>query len=135
VTGELTVSGRTGLAWKVPVVLGGEVTLRGGPSLNFVDPLRGDPVRRGSEVFVEMQARWALPFNLGLEYEGLALPALSVLERDRVSQDVRVVVPVGAAGNFRLGARHQWENAAVPRPWRETLQVGAMLSSFTSGWC
>jgi hypothetical protein len=120
---EMTVSGKTGVAWKIPVVFGGEVLLRGGRSLNYTDPLRPEAARAGSEVFLEMQARLPLPWNLGLEYDGTAKPALTPLERDRLNQDVRVVVPVGRAGNLRLGARHQWENLTVPRPWTEGVQV------------
>src|SRR5262245_4797714 len=124
VSQELRMSGRTGLGWRLPVVVpGAEVQVRSGPSLSVTDPLRQEPVRSRPELFLELQARCPLARKLGLEYQGSAVPAFTPLEHDRVSQDIRLAVPLGSAGKFRLGAKHQWQNAEQPRPWTEGMQV------------
>ncbi len=72
---------------------------------------------------VELQARYQLLGPLKVEYDGTALPALTPLDRHRLNQDVRFAIPLGNAGQIRLGARHAWEEQPVPRPWTEGMQL------------
>jgi hypothetical protein len=120
---ELKVNGKTGLGCKLPLLLGAEVLLRGGPAVTCTDPLRPVRGREHSELFVEVQCRCPLPGKVGLEYQGAAVPALSPAERDRINQDLRVAFPLGDAGQFRVGAKHQWENSSTPRDWKEGMQL------------
>lgn len=116
---ELRVSSRGGIGCKMQVLPGAELQMRGGPVMTFRERLGGEE----AQWLVEVQAKYALPLSLGLEYQGAALPALNPAARDRVTQDVRVAVPLGDSGQFRLGARHQWENAPTYRPWGEGMQL------------
>jgi hypothetical protein len=124
---EVNVTGKTGLGCKMAAPLGGEVTVRGGPLLTYTDPLRSEPVQEKSEVFVELQARYPLPLpgKMGLEYQGAAVPALGPLGNRRVNQEVRLAIPVGDAGLLKVGAKHQWDDAAAAavRSWRDGMQV------------
>jgi hypothetical protein len=133
-TDELTLKGKTGVGCKLPVPFGIEVQVRGGPSVTHSDPLCQGGGAERSELFVELQARCPLPCQLGLEYLGSAVPALTPLERDRISQDLGLALPVGDAGRLRLGAKHQWESTPTPKPWRDGMQlyVGFELGGGTS---
>jgi hypothetical protein len=121
---ELKLQGKTGVGCKVPVPFGIEVQLRGGRSLTYNDPLGSDHGER-SKVFVELQCRCPLPGQLGLEYQGSAVPALTPAERDRINQDLGLALPVGDAGKLRLGAKHQWES--VPTTTRSSWLDGMQL--------
>jgi hypothetical protein len=118
-TRNLQISSRTGLGWKLPVAPGAEVQLRGGPVMTFHGTTGGEE----AQWLVEVQARYTLPLQLGLEYQGAAMPALNPAARDRVTNDVRLAVPLGDAGQFKVGARHQWDNAPTARPWGEGMQL------------
>lgn len=116
---ELRVSSRGGLGCKMEVVPGAELQFRGGPVMTFHERLGGEE----AQWLVEVQAKYALPLNLGLEYQGAAMPALNPAAHDRVTQDVRLAVPLSDYGQFRVGARHQWENAPTYQPWGEGMQL------------
>jgi hypothetical protein len=120
---DLKFAGRTGLACKIPVGPGGEVMVRGGPSVSYTDPLRTERTRERSELLLEVQARWPLLAGIGLEYQGSAAPALSPLDRDWINHDLRLAFPVGTAGKFKVGAKHHWENYTEPKPWSDGMQV------------
>jgi hypothetical protein len=120
---EVKVAGKTGLACKLPLVAGGEVTLRGGPSVSYADPVKTDRLKDRSEMLVEVQARWPLLARIGLEYQGTACPALSPLDRDWFDQDLRLAFPLGTAGKFKLGAKRHWENVPDPRPLADSVQL------------
>jgi hypothetical protein len=120
---DLKLTGRTGLAWKLPVGPGGEVLLRGGPSVTCADALRPALAQGRSELLLELTCRWALLGPVGLEYQGSATPALSPTDHDRLDQDVRLALPLGKLGRLRLGAKHSWENLTIPRPWSDTMQL------------
>jgi hypothetical protein len=120
---DLKLTGRTGLAWKLPVGPGGEVLLRGGPAVSCADALRPALAQGHSELLLELQCRWPLLGPLGLEYQGLATPAFYPTDHDRLNQDVRLALPVGKLGRLRVGAKHSWENLTVPRPWSDTMQL------------
>jgi hypothetical protein len=123
-TDELKMQGKTGVGCKIPVPYGIEVQLRGGPSLSYGDP--PGPNGTGvalSELYVELKCHCPLPGQLGLDYQGSAVPALSPLERDRINQDLGLALPVGDTGTLRLGAKHQWESTPTPKPWRDGMQL------------
>jgi hypothetical protein len=108
---------RGGLGCKVPPVLGTELQVRGGQSLSFSD--------RGAQPgawFVELQASCPLPLDLGLEYQGTAIPALTTETHDRISQDLRLAKRLGKRGSVHIGAHHNWERSATLRGGLEGLQ-------------
>src|SRR5262245_13051801 len=119
---DMKLNGRTGLACKLPVGPA-EFVVRGGPGVRYTDPLRPLLTREQADWQLGVEARCPLVFGLGLEYQGTATPALTPLERDQVRQDVHLAIPVGEAGKFQVGARHQWENAGQPRPLSEGMEV------------
>ncbi len=104
----LKMNGRTGVGFKVPVAFGIELLLRGGPSMSYADPAAPDHGER-SQLMLEVQCHCPLPGQLGLEYQTTAVPALTPLEHDKVTQDLGLALPVGDGGKLRLGAKHQWE--------------------------
>jgi hypothetical protein len=122
-TQELNVVGRTGVACKLPPWLGGDVQLRGGPVVSYTDPLQPFRMRERSEFLVEIQGRWPLLGLLNLEYSGTAIPALNPTEHDRLRQDLRFALPLGKTGRIQLGAKHNWENLAVPKPLTDGMEV------------
>jgi hypothetical protein len=120
---DLKLTGRTGLAWKLPVGPGGEMLLRGGPSVTCADALRSGLAQGRSELLLELTCRWPLLGPVGFEYQGSATPALSPTDHDRLNQDVRLALPLGKLGRLRLGAKHSWESLTIPRPWSDTMQL------------
>jgi hypothetical protein len=120
---EVKVAGKTGLACKLPFLSGGEVVLRGGPSVSYSDPVKSDRFKDRSEMLVEVQARWPLLSGIGLEYQGTACPALSPLDKDWIDQDLRLAFPLGTAGKFKLGAKRHWENVPDPRSLADSVQL------------
>jgi hypothetical protein len=130
------LAGQTGVAWKVPAPGAAELLLRCGPELS---PLGSLGLGRAPEHFalpvqphwlrLDAQCRWSLANELGLEYQGTACPAFNPWERDRISQDLRLVVPVGRDGQLQLGARYSWESGdeAKPGPEGSQLYVGVRL--------
>jgi hypothetical protein len=119
---ELTMTGRTGLAWKMEPWSHCEVVVRGGPSVTCADALRPQRVKEQSELLFEVQCRCPLPGKVNLEYQSSAVPALSVTERERLKQDLRLAFPVPGLGQFRVGARHNLENSGVVKPWTEGME-------------
>jgi hypothetical protein len=113
---DMTVMGKTGLACSVPVVIPqAALTLRSGPSWTYTDPLRPELMREKTEWVMEVEGRLALVAGIGLEYQGMALPALTPLDHDKVSQDLRLAFPMGTNGKFKLGAKRQWETTPDSR--------------------
>jgi hypothetical protein len=127
--------GDTGVAWKLPNLAGAELLFRCGPEMTydkaFKSPDRSPGSVRPQWLKLDLQARWSLLGPVGLECEGTALPALTDLERDRIIQDIRAVVPVGRSGQFQLGAKHIWENASDSKSWSEGTQF---YGGFKLGW-
>jgi hypothetical protein len=120
---DMKVSGRTGLGCKMPVASLAELQFRAGPGVTYTDPLRPDRTREKSDLQVEVQARCPLFYGIGLEYQAVALPALTPLTQDQFNQDVRLAFPVGGAGKLEIGARHRWTNTADPRPVTDSTQL------------
>ncbi len=105
---NMKVSGRTGLACKLPVGSLAEFTFRSGPGVSYTDPLHPVRTQGRSDWLLEVQGRWPLLYGIGLEYQGSATPSLTPLQQDTINQDVRLAVPVGSGGKFKVGAKHQW---------------------------
>jgi hypothetical protein len=126
---ELNVTGRTGMGWKLAPTPGAEVLFRGGPALRCTDWLAPDRALDDSQLFLEMQCRWRLMRWAGLEYQGTALPALGPAGHGRLDQDLGLIVPLGKAGQLRLGTKHSWESAPEFQPWADglRLQFGSSL--------
>jgi hypothetical protein len=120
------LGGRTGIGCKLHPVTGSEIVLSGVSQANYSeDPLQPKllPVAK-SQLIVELQANYSLLGALKLEYQGSAMPALDPLDHNRVQQDFRFAVPLGRAGDLRLGAKHQWEEQpGVARPWTDGMQI------------
>jgi hypothetical protein len=119
---DMSFSGRTGLACKVPVWVA-ELQLRGGPGVRYTDPLRPDRSREQTDFLVEVQARCPLVFGIGLEYQATALPALTPLAQDQLNQDLRLALPFGTGGKFKVGARRSWQGSGDPHTWSDSTQL------------
>jgi len=117
------VVGGAGLACQVPLGADAEVVLRGGPRVTYTDPLATNKNSAKSEMLLEVQARCPLLFGVGFEFSGQAIPALTPADRDTLSQDIRLAVPLGDAGKFRVGARRKWESAAGQGTWSDTSEL------------
>ena len=100
-----------------------ELTLRGGPSVTYADPLRPERTKERSEWLLEVQARWPILAGIGLEYQGTAAPALTPLDKSWVNHDVRLAFPVGNTGKLRLGAKQRWEGVGEQRSAPEGPQL------------
>ena len=121
---NMKVNGRTGLACKVPVRWLGEFTFRSGPGVSYTDPLHPVRTTGRTDWLLEVQARWPLLFGIGLEYQGSANPSLTPLQQDMVNQDVRLALPIGSGGKFKLGAKHQWTGGLDrATPWTDSMQL------------
>jgi hypothetical protein len=123
---ELKVKYRSGVGCKIPV---GplQLQLQGGRCLTYNDPLGSDHGEH-TQVFVEVKARCPLPLpgQVGLEYQGSAVPALTPQDRDKINQDLGLAIPVGDSGRFRLGAKHQWESTTTTTAkssWLDGMQL------------
>jgi hypothetical protein len=119
---DAKMNGRTGLGWQVPLT-GGELLLRGATNVSYSDPLRVERARERSEFLLEMQGRYPLLFGVHLEFQGTASPALTPLDRDWVSHEVRLALPVGTSGKLMLGARQRWDNVTDQKPTTDGAQI------------
>lgn len=121
---NMKVSGRTGLACKVPVGSLAEFTLRSGPGVSYTDPLHPLRTQGRSDWLLEVQARWPLLFGLGLEYQGSALPSMTPMQQDMLNQDLRLALTLGSAGKLKLGAKRQWSGGFDQRAaWTDSTQL------------
>lgn len=123
---DLRLKGRTGVGWKVPLSPEAEVLFRSGPALGSTDPLHPSRVLEEAHLQLEMQCRWRLLGWAELEYQGVASPFLNAGERGRLDQDLGFTLPLGKAGQLRLGTKHSWESAPS---WTDSLrfQLGSSL--------
>jgi hypothetical protein len=119
------LSSRTGLGCRLVPCKGSEILVHGGPALTRAeDPLRPDLLPRGrAEMLLEVQCRYPLLTYVNVEYQGVAVPAVTPLERNRLDQDLRFAVPLGTLGDFRLGAKHHWEETDNLRPLGERMEL------------
>ena len=123
---EYNLIGKTGLGLKLPEWLGGEIQLRTGRSKTNYDP-DTETLYATEQVktFVEVATRWPLAAWLNLEYTGQALPSAVSAERDllKFKQDLRLAVPLSNSGQFHIGAKYTWDEAAAPTPWIERMKM------------
>jgi hypothetical protein len=119
---DARVSGSTGLALQVPVPIG-ELLFRGGSNLTYSDPLRQDHAKERSEMLLEVQGRCPLLLGVRLEYNGTASPGLTPTDRDWVSQEIRLALPVGPSCKFSLGARQRWDSVVE----QKTTETGELF--------
>lgn len=111
-----------GLGWQVPLPAG-ELLFRGSSDIAYTDLLRSDRTKEHSGFLLEMQGRYPLLLGVNLEYLATASPAMSPLDHDWFSHDVRLAVPVGATGKLQIGARERWDNITDQRPTTDGLQL------------
>jgi hypothetical protein len=114
-TQETRLTTRTGVEYKLPTWLRGELLVRGGPAVTWDDTLRREHTQEHSEVLLEVQGKWPIWNQLKLEYNSSAAPALHPAEHDHLNQDLLVAFPVGS-GQLRVGAKHNWDNLAENKP-------------------
>jgi hypothetical protein len=124
---QQTFSSRTGIGCKLKPLPGSEIVLSGGSQTNYSeDPLQPKrlPVEK-SQLVLQLQANYALLGPLKVEYQGAAMPALDPLDHSRLQQDFRFALPLGRAGDLRLGAKHQWEEqpGATRTSWSDGMQL------------
>jgi hypothetical protein len=114
---EMKMSGGTGLGLKLAAWDGGEVSLKGGSQVNYSqDPLRPDRAQSDkSRLLFGLECQYAIVGPLKLEYSGSAVPAMSPLETSRLSQDIRLMLPIGQNGHFRIGAKRNWDSQPAYR--------------------
>jgi hypothetical protein len=125
-----SLTGQTGVAWKLAIPGTAELQIRGGPELSSLGPPQPG---RGPEhspfpvqphwLRLDALGRWALVKGVGLEYQGTACPALDPGKRDRISQDLRVVVPAGRGGQLHFGAKYSWEGSDESKLGMESSQL------------
>jgi hypothetical protein len=122
---EMKMSGGTGLGLKLAAWDSGEVSFKGGSQVNyFQDPLRPDRVQSDkSRLLFGLECQYAIVGPLKLEYSGSAVPAMSPLESSRISQDIRLLLPLGSNGHFRIGAKRYWDSQPAYRATPDANQI------------
>jgi hypothetical protein len=126
-----------GLAWRLPIATGTEFLLGGGPEFGVADPSHAGRVPtvapvplRAQWLRLDVQCRWTLPGSVGLECQGTTCPALEAGDHNVFSQELRAVVPVGS-GQFRVGARHSWEDTGGAKTGSDSMEL---FGGFRLGW-
>lgn len=119
-------TGKTGIAWKLPSWLGGEVQFRTARYLSNYDPDLEVLVPEHARTFFEISTRWPLIRKLNLEYTGEAIPAASDTDRDVLKQDLRLAMPFSASGQIHIGAKYRWVDMSNATPWlgRTRMYIG-----------
>jgi hypothetical protein len=122
---EKKLGGGTGLGFKLAAWENVEVALKGGSQFNYTqDPLRPDRVQNDkSRLVLELECQYAIVGPLKLEYNGSAVPAFTPLEGNRISQDIRLLFPLGSLGEFRLGAKTNWSDQPSVRVAPDAHQI------------
>jgi len=114
---------KTGLGYKWAPALGTELIFRGGPMVTYGDADIPNTGFQRSQLAIEVIAETPVYKSLRVEYVGTALPALLPIERDQLSTDLRLAVPLGRDGEFHFGATYRWENTLTPTPWADRAQL------------
>jgi hypothetical protein len=122
-TTDMKLTGKTGLACKVPLGDTAEVQVRSGPSFTCTDPLGAVANNAHSQWLLEVQAKCPLIAGIGLQYDWTAQPALTAQDHDQINHDVSLAMPMGTSGKLRFGARYKWENVPGPQPLADGMQV------------
>jgi hypothetical protein len=117
-------TGKTGVGFRWAPLRDTEVQIRTGRSINVSDSLAAAPVSWDrSQLMVEVLARVPLSFGLEVEYTGSALAGSTARDRDAISQDLRLNLPVGKRNELYFGATFRWENQLTQSVWAESAQV------------
>jgi hypothetical protein len=121
---------KTGLGCKLNPWLVPEVQVRGGPAMRYDNTQKLD---RGqspehSELFLEVVTKLPpLPVlgALNVEYSGVAVPALTPAERDKMNQDLKVALPFGGgSGQFHIGAKLKRDDSTTTAtPWVDRMEL------------
>jgi hypothetical protein len=122
--------GHTGLTCKLPIQEGFELRLSCGPELTYTDTLPSDrlqdhpplPFQRRL-LRVDVQCRWRLLRQVGLECQGSVCPALNPGEQDAFHQDLHLAFPLTGSGRFNLGAKYSWDRSPDIKLGPESGQV------------
>jgi hypothetical protein len=130
--------GQTGVEWGLPIQKELELQVRCGTQLaarelahasqstdRLALPFSTQLLR------LEVEGRWTVVGQMAVEWQGAASPALSPLERDLVQHELRLVFPLGQAGQLQLGTRRSWEYRGDSRPWDEGSQI---YGGFRARW-
>lgn len=119
---QYKLTGRTGVGWKMPAWLGGEIQLRGGTALTNFDNEREALVPQQARSYLELATRWTLPGALQLEFltEAAARPTNS--GSDVHKRDLRLALPL-PAGQVHIGAKYWSMPSSDPAAWRERLRI------------
>ena len=122
--------GQTGVTWKLPVQPGLELLFSCGPEVAYTDTLRPD---RGQDrpllpfqtrlLRLDLQCRWRLLGQVGLECQASVCPALNPGEQDAFHEDLHLAFPLTRGGQFLLGAKRYWEKAADIKPAPDSGQL------------
>ena len=115
--------GKTGLGWKLPSWLGGEIQLRGGRSVANYDPDSETMMPEQMKKFVEFNTRWPIAEWLNVEYTGQASSTQTLTVHDVLTHEIRFAVPLWHSGEFRVGARYRGEDPASQTFWYERTKL------------
>jgi hypothetical protein len=120
---RLNMSGRTGVGVRWQPWTKAEVQVRGGPLLRYTDG-NGTPEEM-ARLALELTARTPVYGNLKFEYSGTAMPALSPLAREQLSQDLRLALHLSDSSQVHVGTRYSWQDtgAATLTPWTDRMQL------------
>ncbi len=114
--------GKTGLAWKLPAWLGGEVQVRTGRSVTNYDSDNEILVPEQLRRFTELSARVPVADWLNLEYTGEAIGAVTVNARETRKHELRLAMPLANAGQFHVGAKFRSEDLLAQNGWYERMK-------------
>jgi hypothetical protein len=118
-----SVVGRTGIGWKLPPWLGGEIQIRGGKSMTNYDSTTADIIPDKARTFYEINTKWPVWRLFNLEYTQETRFASTPDEHDRLKQDLRVALPLSDTGQFHIGAKYyRYLDGTTTTPWLERLQ-------------
>jgi hypothetical protein len=115
--------GKTGLGWKLPSWLGGEIQLRSGRSLANYDSDSETMMPEQLKKFVELNTRWPLADWLNVEYTGQTSSTQSATAHDMLTHEIRFAVPLSNAGQFHIGARYKMEDTPSQTLWYERTKL------------
>lgn len=122
-TQQARVVTKTGFGYKWVPSQGTELMVRGGPMVTYGDVVTPNAGFQRSQLAIEVMAETPIYKSLRVEYFGSALPALLPIDRDQLSTDLRLAVPLGKDGEFHVGASYRWENTLSPTPWVDRAQL------------
>ncbi len=122
---DMKVVGRTGVLYRVPVGGNTQFEFRGGPSIKMSDALRLEAARESAQFLLEVQCRWPILGQIGLEYDGAAQPAITPLDRTQLRQDLGLAFPMAnGGGKLKVGAKHKYETMNTDqRAWTGAMEV------------